>query len=47
MGAFCYANRDYTKVPAWSDWGDLRIEASPLADEWGTVLAQPWVADGS
>jgi hypothetical protein len=47
IGVFCYANRDYTKVPAWSDWGDLRIESSPLADAWGEVLSQPWVVNGN
>lgn len=47
VGAFCYSNRDYTQVPAWSDWGDLRIERSPLADEWATMLAQSWVVKGS
>lgn len=47
IGAFCYSNRDYTQVPAWSDWGDLRIEKSPLADQWAETLAQPWVVNGS
>lgn len=47
IGAFCYSNRDYTQVPAWADWGDLRIERSPLKDEWAAMLAQPWVVDGS
>jgi len=47
IGAFCYSNRDYTQVPAWSDWGDLRIERSPLKDEWAEMLAQTWVASGS
>lgn len=46
IGAFCYSNRDYTKVPAWSDWGDLRIEQSPLKDEWEGMLDQGWVATG-
>lgn len=40
IGAFSYSNRDYTQVPAWSDWGDLRIEHSPLKDEWAEMLAQ-------
>jgi len=47
FGAFCYSNRDYTKVPAWSDWGDLRIEQSPLADEWRSRLDLTWVTNGS
>ncbi len=45
FGAFCYSNRDYTKLPAWSDWGDLRIERSPLGDAWEAVLAESWVAN--
>ncbi|MGH7567128.1 MAG: glycosyl hydrolase [Gemmatimonadota bacterium] len=47
IGAFCFANRDYTQVPAWSDWGDLRIESSPLKDEWVEVLGQAWVVNGN
>jgi hypothetical protein len=47
VGAFCYSNRDYTKVPAWSDWGDLRIDQSPLKDEWEGVLGQNWVVNGN
>lgn len=47
IGAFCYSNRDYTKVPAWSDWGDLRIEQSPLQDEWQAMLDQGWVVNGN
>jgi len=43
IAAFCYSNRDYTKVPAWSDWGDLRIERSPLRDAWESVLGEGWV----
>jgi len=46
IGAFCYSNRDYTKVPAWSDWGDLRIERSPLEDAWRSILEQGWVVNG-
>lgn len=45
IAAFCYSNRDYTKVPAWSDWGDLRIERSPLRDAWESVLGKGWVAN--
>ena len=45
IAAFCYSNRDYTKVPAWSDWGDLRIERSPLRDAWESVLGEGWVAN--
>lgn len=47
IGAFCYSNRDYTKVPAWSDWGDLRIEQSPLADEWAAKLDEGRVVNGT
>jgi hypothetical protein len=46
IGAFCYSNRDYTKIPAWSDWGDLRIEQSPLKDEWAGMLGRSWVVNG-
>lgn len=45
IAAFCYSNRDYTQVPAWSDWGDLRIERSPLRDAWESVLGKGWVAN--
>ena len=39
--AFCYSNRDYTKIPAWSDWGDLRIEKSVLKPLWAVEIARP------
>lgn len=47
IGAFCYSNRDYTQVPAWSDWGDLRIERSPLKEAWLGALGEAWVVNGS
>jgi len=40
FGAFCYSNRDYTQVPAWKDWGDLRIEKSALRPKWAAELAK-------
>ncbi len=39
--AFCYSNRDYTKIPAWADWGDLRIEKSVLKPLWAAEIAKP------
>ncbi len=42
LKAFCYSNRDYTKVPAWSDWGDLRIEQSAtLRPLWAAEISKP------
>lgn len=41
MKGFCYSNRNYTKIPAWQDWGDLRIEESVLASMWAMELSNP------
>ncbi len=38
---FCHSNRNYTTIPVWQDWGDLRIEQSVLAPMWAAELARP------